>query len=591
MFSFSIIKRIFGHARQYWPHLAGIFVLNLLAVPLVLLKPLALKILIDSGFGNHPLPAALKNFLPQDYVPGFEMVVLMAAALVIIVALFENLYVVIIWMLNTYTGEKLVLNFRSHLFDHVQRMSLAYHDTKGISDSLYRVQYDTVSIKTFLISNLSPIITSFVTLVAMIGVMFTIHAHFAWIVIAMIPLLVFLTRKSTAILKKDWKTVKKDESSAMSVVNEVLSSILVVKSFGKEDEERDRFMGRANRAVKGQLKVARTASSFYMLVGMIFAVCTAIFIYVGAQYVRAGAMTLGDLTLVIAYLAQIYAPIEKISRNMNEIQSSMTSVERVFALLDEKREVVEDKHPQPLHRIRGEFIFKKVSFAYDAQRPVIKNISFTLQAGDRVGIIGSTGAGKSTLMSLLARFYDPQEGTILVDGTDIKNYRVDEYRKQFGIVLQEPVLFSTSIAENIAYGRSDAGMEEIIAAAKNANAHDFIMKYPEGYDTLVGERGMQLSGGERQRISIARAFIKNAPVLILDEPTSSVDIHTEALIIQAMEQLMKGRNSFLITHRLDSLHLCNVIMHIEDGKIVEIIRDPQPELIDRKKMVRLLPVQ
>jgi ATP-binding cassette, subfamily B, bacterial len=358
------------------------------------------------------------------------------------------------------------------------------------------------------------------------------------------------------------------------VINEVLGSIRVVKSFGQEDNERDRFSGQANKAVKGQLQVAKTGAVFYFFVGMIFAVATALFIFIGSGYVKSGEMTLGELTLVIAYLAQIYGPIEKITKNVNDIQSSVTSLDRVFALLDIQKEVKEEEHPHHITQLTGSFQFRNVSFCYDQNKPILDDISFELKPGDRVGIVGSTGAGKSTLASLLTRFYDPSTGSITVDGRDIRNYKLTEYRKLFGIVLQEPVLFSTTIAENIAYGRPNASMNEIIQAAKNANAHEFIIRCTEGYNTRIGERGMQLSGGERQRLSLARAFIKDAPVLILDEPTSSVDVYTEAQIMQAMERLMKGRNTFLITHRLDTLQLCNVILHLEHGKIVKIIRDP-----------------
>ncbi|MGL6268404.1 MAG: ABC transporter ATP-binding protein, partial [Chitinophagaceae bacterium] len=414
-------------------------------------------------------------------------------------------------------------------------------------------------------------ISSFITLVTMLIVMFYINWQFALIALCIIPPLFVLTRISRKRLKKDWKIVRKDESKAMSVVHEVLTSLRVVKAFGQEQTENERFSARATKAMKGQFRVAWFGSFFSFIIGMFLATGTALFFYFGALDVHYGKMTLGELTLVISYLAQVFGPLNSISRNINDLQSSLVSIERVFDILDHEHEVEEFPDALPLKKANGSFDFQNVSFSYNADRIVLEHISFKIKPGDRVGIKGTTGAGKSTLINLLYRFYDPTQGEILIDGTNIRNFKLADYRNQFSIVLQEPVLFSTTIEENIRYGRPTASMEEILEAAKAANAHEFISKSKEGYDTLVGERGMQLSGGERQRISIARAFIKNAPVLILDEPTSSVDIRTEGQIMEAMERLMKGRTTFMITHRLDTLSYCNVILHIENGKLREVI--------------------
>jgi ATP-binding cassette subfamily B protein len=316
---------------------------------------------------------------------------------------------------------------------------------------------------------------------------------------------------------------------------------------------------------------------------MLFATLTALFMYVGAYEIHNGRMTLGELTMILAYVAQIYGPIEKITRNINDIQSSLTSIERAYSLLNEPTEFKAATRGAPCPPVKGRFSLNNVSFGYDPARPVLSGIQLELQPGDRMGIIGSTGSGKSTLLSLLSRFHDCSSGSISLDGTDIRNLGLADYRRQFAIVLQDPLLLSTTIAQNIAYGRPQASRKEIIDAAKNANAHNFIMELPAGYDTQVGERGAKLSGGERQRISIARAFIKNAPILLLDEPTSSLDMHTEHLIIEAIARLVRGRNTFLVTHRLDTLRLCNIVLHLEKGEIVEIIRDPDIADLDRKK--------
>jgi ATP-binding cassette, subfamily B, bacterial len=579
----TIIKRIFKQARPFWHYIAGIFICNILATPIALLKPLALKILIDSGFGSKPMPGLVTFFFPNGYQFSFGSIVIISTSMVILIALIENLYMVIIWMLNTYTGEKLVRSFRSLLFDHIQRLSLAYHDLKGTSDSVYRIQYDTSAIRTFIIGNLSPILTSIITLTGMIIIMFSISWHFALITAAIIVPMVVLTRLSTKKLKKDWKKVKENESNAMSVIQEVLSSLRVVKAFGQEDGESERFMSKADIAMRGQLKVARTGAFFAFCIGMIYAIATASFIFFGAKYVHAGEITIGELIMVITYLGQIYGPLDKISKNLNEIQSSVTSMERVYTLLDEEKEVKETTNPVPLSRAIGQMEFDSVSFNYKTEKPVLSNVTFKIQPGDRVGIMGSTGAGKSTLINLITRFYDPSDGVVSLDGTDIRNYRLSDYRRQFSIVLQDSVLFSTSLGENIAYGTRDATSKEIIEAAKMANAHEFIMGFKDGYDTIVGERGLTLSGGERQRIAIARAFIKNAPILILDEPTSSLDVKTESQIMEAIDRLMKDRTTFLITHRLDTLRKCNIILHLEKGRLVEIVDNSQPDVFEKKK--------
>ncbi|GAA4013925.1 ABC transporter ATP-binding protein [Hymenobacter fastidiosus] len=578
-----LLKRSFDQARPHWLYIAGIFICNFFTVPITLMKPLALKILIDSGFGAKPVPNFITFFFPSNYEFSFASVIGLSISLVIFVALIDNIYIVVIWLLNTYTGERLVRDFRLHIFNHIQQLSLAYHDRKGTAESVYKIQYDAYAIRTLIIENLSPILSSFITLTGMIVVMLNINWHFAIIACSVIPPMAILIRFSSKKLKKEWQKVKENESNAMSVIQEVLTSLRVVKAFGQENGESGRFMSKTDMAMKGQLKVAWIDASFYFCIGMTYAIGTALFIFLGAKYVYSGEMTLGELTMVMTYLGQIYGPLDTISRNLNEVQSSLVSLGRVYSLLDEEKEVKEIANPVNFIRANGLFEFHNVSFHYKKETSILNDLSFKIYPGDRVGIIGSTGAGKSTLISLITRFYDPTYGQILVDGVNIKEYKLSDYRKQFSIVLQEPVLFSTTIGENIAYGLPNASKAEITEAAKMANAHNFIINYPDGYDTLTGERGMNLSGGERQRISIARAFIKNAPILILDEPTSSLDVKNESQIMEAMERLVKGRTTFLITHRLDMLNSCNIILHLEKGCLEEIIINNETDTIARIK--------
>lgn len=579
----QLVKKIILHARPYWLPMGVLFILTLLATPISLLKPYGMKILIDSAFGSQPLPRFITMFFPDGFAFTFEPIVITSVSLIIVVAIIENINGYILWLLSTYTGEKLVMNFRVLLFNHIQRLSIAYHDSKGASDSLYRIQWDTMCVRSLLLGQLSPLVSSFITLFSMIAVMFMINWHFALIAVGVIPPLYILTTLRSNRLRKDWYKVKDAESHVMAVIHEVLGSLRVVKAFGQEENESERFLDRSNKAVEGQMQMAKLGAAFQFIVSMVFTMGTVFIMYFGATYVHSGEMTLGELTLVLAYIGQIFGPLQSISKNIAEVQSSLASVDRVFSVLNEEKEVEDNPHASHLPRVKGAFEFQKVGFSYDKEREILKNISFEVRPGDRVGIMGSTGAGKSTLVSILNRFYDPSSGVVLVDGVSVRNYKLKDYRSQFSIVLQEPVLFSTTIMENIRYGKPGATEKEIIEAAKAANAHDFIMRGKDGYNTMVGERGMQLSGGERQRISIARAFIKNAPVLILDEPTSSLDIKTEAQIMEAMERLMEGRTTFMITHRLDTLSSCNLILHIENGELTEVVRDYDVEYLIRKK--------
>jgi ATP-binding cassette subfamily B protein len=311
------------------------------------------------------------------------------------------------------------------------------------------------------------------------------------------------------------------------------------------------------------------------MIGLTTGVGAAAVLLVGARQVQSGALTLGSLLLVMGYLTQLFEPLKTMAKKSASLQSHLASAERVFALFDEAPEVIEKPSPRPLARASGAIAFRAVSFEYVPDRPVLQQVSFQVGPGTLVGIAGETGAGKSTLISLMLRFYDVAEGQILLDGVDIREYRLADLRNQFAVVPQEPLLFSTSIAENIAYARPDAGHDQIVAAAIAAHADEFIARLPRGYNTIVGERGMCLSGGERQRISLARAFLKDAPILGLDEPTSAVDVNTEAAILDAMERLSQGRTCFLISHRLNALRNCDLVLQMESGRLVAVT-EPKP---------------
>ena len=566
----NLYRRVLLQARPYWLHIAGIFLLDLFSTPLSLLKPLALKIAVDSVVGKDPLPGFLEALVPHGIKNSPLRLLLLAAALQVLVVLLAQLQSLGNYLLRTKAGERLTLDFRASLFRHLQRLSLTFHDTRGTADSIYRIQGDAPSIKWITIDGVLSFLSDAVMLVAMIYVTMRIDWRLALVALGVAPLLMLYARTYDARVGGRYKGLKELESSALQVVQEALSAVRVVKAFGREDSEQQRFVRHSSAGLQARVRLALAEGGFGLLTNLTTAVGMALVLFIGIRNVQAGVLTLGSLLMVIAYLAELYAPLENITNQVAGLQASLASAQRVFEVLDELPEVAERPNARSLKRAAGAIEFEDVSFSYDGKHPVLRHVSFTVPAGTRVGIAGRTGAGKTTLASLLVRFYDPTAGRILLDGVDLRDFRLVDLRSQFALVLQEPVLFSTSIAENIAYGRPGATEQEIIEAAKAANAHDFIMGLPDGYHTEVGERGMMVSGGERQRISLARAFLKDAPILILDEPTSAVDVKTEAAIIEAMERLMRGRTSFLISHRLSALRNCDLLLKIEHGRPTEL---------------------
>lgn len=562
---FRLYLRVIREARPYWPQLIASFGLDLFATPLLLLSPIPLKLAVDHVLGGMPLPGWASRLIPAGLQDSRTDLLLVAALLTVLVVVLSQARDMANNLLGTRAGERLVRGFRAKLFRHVQDLSLYFHDTRGSSDSLFRIQYDAPALQWITINGFLPFITATITFLTTIVVITRINLGLAIVALLVAPVLVAIFHTFRNPIRSGYKEVKGLESSAFNVVQEALGGIRVVKAFGRESNELVRFERHSDAGLAAKLDLAVKEGQFNLFTNLAIAAGGAAVLFFGARGVLAQTMTLGELLVVLSYLTQLYGPLKTISKTAGTLQSSLASADRAFQLLDEIPSVQDRPHARKLERARGEIALDGVSFSYDGKREVLRDISLRVPAGARLALVGKTGAGKTTLVSLMTRFYDPTAGTILLDGVDVRDIRLADLRRQFAVVLQEPLLFATSIAENIAYARPEASEEEMVAAARAAGAHDFIAALPDGYATLVGTRGMMLSGGERQRVSLARAFLRDAPILILDEPTSAVDVQTEQQILEAMDRLMAGRTTILIAHRASTIRGCDLIVQVEDG--------------------------
>jgi subfamily B ATP-binding cassette protein MsbA len=465
-------------------------------------------------------------------------------------------------------GQWVANDLRMRTYHHLQYLSLRYYDTHQSGTLLSTITADVLTIQNFASSATLGIVVDLFSILGMLVVMFFLNWDFTLIAVAITPVLLLLASRFKKAVKKATHEVRTQQSNIVSVVQQDLESIRVVTAFGRQELEQQNLATVSHATVEAALKARRVKSMLSPIVSIIVSCCTAFVLWRGALLILSGSMTAGELTVFLAYLASFFKPVKDLASMNNSIAATAVAVERVRTILDADA-VLPEKQDASEQTVRGAIAFEHVAFAYDETCPVLRDVSFTVTPGQMIGVVGPTGSGKSTIMSLIPRFYDPSAGCVKVDGIDVRDFRLQALRDQIGYVLQETVLFRGTVAENIAYGRAGATENDVIAAARAANADEFISRMPNGYKSMVGDRGDTLSGGQRQRIGIARAIIRNNPILILDEPTAALDTESERLVIEALERLMKGRTVLTIAHRLSTIRDADKIIVLKDGVVAE----------------------
>jgi len=561
------LRRILPYLRPYRKLAIVSVALILLGAAAALLAPWPLQMLIDNVLEGRPLPPVLAFVLGPVGESRTGLLIFAVVAGVLVTLLHHGLTVVDNYV-NTRIDQSMILDFRSDLFRHAQRLSLAFHDQRRSGMLIYAInsQADAVA---RLVMAVPPLAQSVLTMVGMLCILMMINWQLAVLSLTVMPFLYYSVNYYLKHVEKRLEEVRAMEGESLSIIHEAISMQRVIVAFGREDHEHARFRTQGEQTIDARIKLTVRQTLFSLAVNLITAIGTALVLGVGGYLALQGQLSPGQLLVVVAYVAMVYKPLETISTTVGSLQAQVIALRASFKLLDTEPEIKDAPDAVPIGRCRGDLRFEGVCFNYSGRVDTLNDISFEVRAGQVIAIVGPTGAGKSTLVSLLPRFYDAKKGRILLDGTDVRGLTVKSLREQVSIVLQEPLLFSGTIADNIRYGRLEASAEEIIEAARAANAHDFIVRLPKQYDTELGERGAKLSGGERQRIAVARAFLKDAPILILDEPTSSIDSKTEAVILDALDRLMVGRTTFMIAHRLSTIRRADTILVIDKGRLVE----------------------
>jgi ABC-type multidrug transport system fused ATPase/permease subunit len=575
----NLAKLVWNLVSFYKKWLIIIFIAMLVETIISLATPWPLKIIIDNVIGHHKLHGW---FAFMDTIFTGENKIQFAAVAAISVIAMAAIGSVAGYLDNYFTesvAQYVANDLRKKIYHHLQKLSLQFYDTHQTGKLLSTITADVSTIQDFASSTLMNIIVDALTIVGMIGLMFYLNAGFTLVAIGFTPFLLLFVVRFKKVMKKATREVRQDQSNMLAVLQQGLESIRAVNAFGRQELEEDRLKKVSLETIGAALKARRVKSVLSPVIAITVAVCTALVLWRGADMVLSGVMTVGSLTVFLWYMNKFFSPVQDLAKMTSNIAQATVAFERIQAILDTDIIVSEKPGAEDPGRLNGNIIFDQVSFSYTPETPVLSDLNFQISCGQRIGICGPTGCGKSTVVSLIARFYDPCSGRVLIDGKDITDFTIDGLRSQIGFVLQDTVLFYGSVQENIAYGRPDASPEEIVEAAKLANAHEFICRMPNGYDTLVGERGLTLSGGQRQRIGIARAVVRNSPILVLDEPTASLDVEAEKIVMQALEQLMEGRTVITIAHRLSTICDCDKIIVLHGGCVAE--EGAHDELMER----------
>jgi len=582
----SRFRRIFlTHLRQVKGRLLFAALCTVGVTAAELLKPWPLKVILDHGILDKPLPEELE-FL-QGIVAGGRVTLLVEASCsIVVIALAGGLLSYFQIFITSSIGYETVYALRRELFAHLQRLSLSFHNRAQSGDLLTRIAGDTNTLKDLFADSLLKFSAQFLTIVGMFAIMIAVNWQVGLIALATLPFLCFSLFHLYRRTKASVKTQKKQESQVVSRMSEVLSAIPLVQAFAREDLEVERFDTATAETLRESIRVARLEAAATRSSELITALGTAGAVLFGALQVLRGRMLPGELVLVVTYLTNVYKPIKTLAKLSTDFSKAMASADRISDVLEIEPEIQDSPDAIEADALKGEIVFRDVSFDYGEGKEVLRQVSFTVSPGQRLALVGVSGAGKSTVVSLILRLYEPHDGTILIDGVDIRRYRRESLRRHIGLVLQESILFGATIRENIAYGRPEAALKEIEAAAQAANADDFIRELDDGYDTVIGERGATLSGGQRQRIAIARALIRAAPILILDEPMTGLDVESEDKVRQALNRLMAGKTCVMITHDLQSIADADQVLVLEEGRIIG--RGTHAELVGSSNRYRRL---
>ena len=555
--------------RPYRGWLVIVLVAMLVEIAMSLAAPWPLKLVLDDALVHKQLPHWLerahdygigRNTLGVAVFAGLSTVLI--AAIAAIASYIDNYY-------TTSVGQWVANDLRIRLYEHLHQLSLRFYDTAKTGALMSTITSDVSTVQSFASSSTLGIVVDLVTILFMLALMFWLDWDFTLIAIGVTPFLLLFVIRFKKAVKEVTRTVRVKQSEVVAVVEEGLGSVKAVKAFGRQDLEQAHMIAASHATIEAALKARQVKSLLSPVVSLVVALCTGIVLWRGTSLIVAGTLTAGALTVYLAYLTKFFKPVKDLASMTSVIAQTTVALERIQKILTADEIIPERPGARDPGRVKGAIAFEHVAFGYEADTPVLRDVSFSIEPGQVVGIVGPTGSGKSTVLNLIPRFYDPAAGRVLIDGTPVDAFKLPGLRSQVGFVLQETVLFRGTIRENIAYGRPDATDEEVIAAARLANADEFISRMPHGYDSVVGERGDTLSGGQRQRIGIARAVIRNSPIMILDEPTAALDTESERLVIEGLERLMKGRTVIMIAHRLSTLRNADKIIVIKDGVVAE----------------------